>query len=135
MTALSLVLDVLERIFNQGDVDAIDTAFHPDAGIHDPGHDMHGPAELRQGLLNLRQVFPDFHFTVLQRIEDGDTVALRYQGEGTHSAEFQGIPATGKHVVYNGMIMIEVRDGRIAEFWAQPDLLGVVRQLGGRMTL
>jgi hypothetical protein len=31
------------------------------------------------------------------------------------------------------MLMVRLDEGRIAEFWAQPDLLGVLRQLGARV--
>jgi predicted ester cyclase len=101
--------------------------------IHDPGIDMHGPAELRQGLSVLLAAFPDFHFTVEQQLAEGDLVAIRYRGQGTHRATFLGIEATGKRIDYTGIILLRLQDGKIAEFWAQPDQLSVLKQLGAKI--
>jgi steroid delta-isomerase-like uncharacterized protein len=126
----ALVQRILEQAFNHGDLSAIDDGFTPDALIHDPGLELHGPGELRRGLEGLRQVFPDFHFTVLDTLAQDDKVAVRYRGEGTHRAEFLGVPATGRRVDYTGIVWVRLEEDRIAEFWAQPDQLGVLKQLG-----
>ena len=124
----------LERAFNEQDLTALDDGITPGAMIHDPGTDFRGPAELRHGLQVLFQAFPDFHFTLLDQVAEGDRVVLRYRGQGTHRGEFLGIPATGRAIDYTGMILLRMADGKIAEFWAQPDQLGLLKQLGARVT-
>jgi steroid delta-isomerase-like uncharacterized protein len=124
---------ILEQAFNYGSCDAIDTGFTPDALIHDPGLEMRGPAELRQRLIGLRTAFPDFHFVAEDHFAEGDQVAIRYRAEGTHSAQFLGIPASGKRINYTGIVILRFERGKIAEFWAQPDQLGVLKQLGARV--
>ena len=135
MTRADRLQHVLERAFNEGDFTSIDEAFTPDALLHDPGLEMRGTSELKVGLAKLRQAFPDFHFTVEDTLCDGDRVALRYRGQGTQHGEFKGIPATGRPIDYRGMLMVRFDTERIAEFWAQPDLLGVMQQLGAQMVL
>jgi predicted ester cyclase len=76
-------------------------------------------------------VFPDFLFTVEDQLGEGDLVAIRYRGEGTHRAGFLGVAATGKRVSYTGMVMLRLQHGKIAEMWANPDQLGLQKQLGG----
>ncbi|MBV9547426.1 MAG: nuclear transport factor 2 family protein [Chloroflexi bacterium] len=49
----TIVRRILEAAFNQGDLDALDAGFTPDATIHDPGQDFCGPAQLRKGLKGL----------------------------------------------------------------------------------
>jgi len=83
---------MLERIFKQG---AVDAAFHPDASIHDPGHDRHGPAELRQASSSCARS-SGLSLTALESVEEGDRVALRYQGEGAHSASSKARPCHGQ---------------------------------------
>jgi predicted ester cyclase len=129
-----VVRSILERAFNQGDLAALDEGFTSYAAIHDPGTDFRGPHQLREGLERLLTAFPDFHFTVLDQLAEGDRVAVRYRGEGTHSAEFLGIPATGRRIDYTGMILVRVEGERIDEFWAHPDQLGVLKQLGARVS-
>jgi predicted ester cyclase len=126
---------VLEDVFNHGILEAIDTGFTPDAVIHDPGLELRGPLELRKGIDGLRTAFPDFHFTMEDQLAEGDLVAVRYRGQGTQRAEFLGVPATGKHIDYTGMIIVRLHEGKIAEFWAQPDQLGLLKQLGARVSL
>ena len=124
------LLQVLERAFNAGDFDGLDDAFTADALFHDPGHEMRGTSELKVGLTMLRTAFPDFRFIPDDRLVDGDKVALRYRGQGTHRGDFKGIPATGRRVSYSGILIVRYEGDRIAEFWAQPDLLSVLQQLG-----
>jgi predicted ester cyclase len=129
-----IVRDVLERAFNQQDFAALEEGFTAEAAIHDPGMDFRGPAELRGGLESLLSAFPDFHFSVLDALAEDDRVVLRYRGRGTQRAEFLGIPATGQRIDYTGIILVRLEGQQIAEFWAQPDQLGLLKQLGARIS-
>jgi steroid delta-isomerase-like uncharacterized protein len=84
--------------------------------------------------VRLRAAFPDLQLSIQDQLAEDGRLAIRYVGQGTHQGEFLGIPATGRKVSYTGMLMVRLEDGRIAEFWAQPDLLGVLRQLGATVS-
>jgi steroid delta-isomerase-like uncharacterized protein len=128
----TLVRAALEAAFGRGELDALDTYFSSDVILHEPGQEpMRGRAELRRALQGLRTAFPDFQFSIQDQLAEDGRLAIRYVGEGTHQGEFMGIPATGRKISYTGMLIVRLDDERIAEFWAQPDLLGVLRQLGG----
>jgi steroid delta-isomerase-like uncharacterized protein len=127
---LNLFASLVEEVFHRGRLDAVDELFAPDAVIHDPGVEHRGAAALREGIRSLRDAFPDFRITAEDQIAEGDRLAVRYRGEGTHLGTWQGIPPAGKRISYTGILIVRVADGRIAEYWAQPDLLGVLRQLG-----
>ena len=133
MSNKMLVRGILERVFNARDLAALGEGFSPDAAIHDPGTDFHGPTELQHGLEHLFSAFPDFRFSVLDELAEDDRVVLRYRGQGTHRGEFLGIPSTGRRIEYTGLIMVRVQGEQIAEFWAQPDQLGLLKQLGAQM--
>lgn len=64
------------------------------------------------------------------QLAEGDLVASRYRGEGTHLGEWRGLPATGRRFSYTGILIHRLEGGRIAEFWGQSDSLGLFRQLG-----
>ena len=85
---------------------------------------------MRSGLRSLLAAFPDLHITVEDQIAEGDEVALRYRGEGTHRGEWRGIAPTGKRIRYTDILIQRFEGDKIAEFWAQPDLLGLLQQLG-----
>lgn len=91
---------------------------------------------LSPGVSGLRQVFAfaltafgDFHHEVVS-ISEGDKVASRVTGYGTHTGDFLGIPATGKQVSMSGITIHRVKDGKLAEHWAQIDALSLLQQMG-----
>ncbi len=74
--------------------------------------------------------FPDSRFTIEDVVADGDRVAVRHSLHGTHRAEFQGVPATGKPVVVNAIVILRYANGKAAELWLNADFLGLMQQLG-----
>jgi steroid delta-isomerase-like uncharacterized protein len=74
--------------------------------------------------------FSDARINIDGAIEEGDLVSSRWTITGTHDGPFQGVPATGKSVAIPGVDMSRVGDGKIAEHWAQFDLIGVMQQIG-----
>ena len=73
--------------------------------------------------------FPDSIIQIEDCIAEGDTVVTRWSLNGTHRGEFQGIPATGRAVQFNGIEFNRVRDGKFVEHVSQFDLAGLMRQL------
>ena len=99
----------------------------------------HGPAMLgevrgREGFKQLlgifRAAFPGFETEVKQLVAEGDVVAAWHTHRGRHTGEFAGVPPTGKAVEVDGLELLRVRDGRIAEFWHMDDFLGLMQQVG-----
>jgi steroid delta-isomerase-like uncharacterized protein len=129
---------VSRRLFEamtRGDLDAVDDLFTPDATVHDPGRELRGVAPIKAGLASLRAGFPDIAYTVESQIAEGDLVANRFRGEGTHTGDFRGVPASGRRFSYTGILIHRFEGGRIAEFWGQSDVLGLMQQLGAALTL
>ena len=105
--------------------------------IHDPSVTAHGlaPTPLdREGVEQfyggLWAAFPDLHITVADMVGEGDRVSWRLEVEGTHQAEFRGVPPTGRQVRFGAQYVFRFRDGRIVERWTNFDRLGVLVQLG-----
>jgi len=120
----------VEAVFHRGDLAALDRFFSPDALIVDPGVELRGPRALQPALRALLTAFPDLHITVEEEIQEGERLAIRYRGEGTHQGEWHGIRAQGRRISYTGMLMVRFHHGQIVEYRAQSDLLGVLQQLG-----
>ena len=121
---------VFADIMQGGHLHLIAALFTPDVVGHDPGQEFHGRAALTHGLASLRAAFPDLQFTVEDMVADGDTVAVRYTGQGTQQGPIWGIPPTGKRMRYTGILIWRFVAGQIAEHWAEPDRLGILQQLG-----
>ncbi len=61
-------------------------------------------------------------------------LAARFTMRGTHDGAFFGAPATGKKIEVRAMNFYRFSDGMIAEEYGQPDLLGLLQQIGALPT-
>jgi steroid delta-isomerase-like uncharacterized protein len=78
--------------------------------------------------------FPDAQITVDASISVGDLVASRWTTTGTYRGDFHGVPATGRQITMKGMDFSRIVEGKVAEHWAQFDLIGVLQQIGAMPT-
>lgn len=131
MANLATVADVLP-FWNTHDVDGVLTFYQADITWNNIAMEAtyHGHAEVGGFLSELFTAFPDLTFEVTERIAQGDRVAEKWTLRGTHSAEYIGVPATGRVVEFNGMSMVRMRDAKflVDDFYF--DVSGVMRQLG-----
>ncbi len=77
-----------------------------------------------------RLAFPDLEFIIEDMVAEGDKVVVRMPFKATHLGDFFGIPATGKQVYVEGVHILRIADGKVAEHWGSNDDLGLMRQLG-----
>ncbi|MQS15546.1 ester cyclase [Streptomyces kaniharaensis] len=126
-----LVEQIADRVWNRGDLAAVDEHFRPDFVGHLPGvAELRGPAVYRRVAAERRRALPDLRYRPLHCIGDGDRVMLRSEVLGTHLGRLGGIPPTGMRVRTTEMTIFRFEDGRVAELWQQGDDLGVLDQLG-----
>jgi steroid delta-isomerase-like uncharacterized protein len=78
----------------------------------------------------LLAAFPDSRFIIDDVIAEGDKVAVRHRLQGTHQAELQGVPATGKQVEVGGIVIFRIENGKVTEAWLNADIMGMMQQLG-----
>lgn len=124
------VRQIYEAI-SKGDLMALDHLLTADFVDHnpDPGQ-VPGLEGVKQGFTMFRTAFPDFQITLEDMIAEGDKVATRVTGRGTHKGEFQGISPTGKQVTVTGIDIIRCAGGKCVERWGAFDNLGMMQQLG-----
>ena len=72
----------------------------------------------------------DIEITIEDQIAEKTLVVTRWLFEATHSGEMMGIPASGKRLLMNGLIIHRIVDGKIVEIWGQDDEMGLMKQLG-----
>ncbi len=123
-----LVRQWLERLDRQ-DWTIYDDLIAPDAVLHSGGGLM-TVEEAKQMGKAFYSAFPDFFHEIHDLIAEGDKVVVRATDYGTHKGEFNGIPPTGKKVSLGVIAIYRIKDGKIAEFWGEYDMLGLMQQLG-----
>lgn len=77
----------------------------------------------------IRSAFSNKQFTELERIVEGNRVAIRFRMTGTQDGVFHGLPPSGASIDVEGCDLIMLRDGKIAEVRAYFDLMAVVERI------
>ncbi len=127
----TLIRDIIEEVWNKGNVEAVDRYFAPDYVDQDPlPGQAPGPEGYKQSVAAIRDAFPDLNLTLEHILSEGDQVAFHYTMRGTHQGPFMGIPPTGNPFSVSGMIFARVAEGKAAERWANLDTMGLMQQLG-----
>ena len=122
----------LDELFNKGNLDLAEELLAPDFVEHDPAmpEDLHGIEAFKQYVGGYRSAFPDIHIEVEDQVAEGDRVATRWTGTGTHQGELMGIAPTGNRAEVAGMNISRIEGGKIAESWSNYDVMGMMQQLG-----
>jgi len=127
----SLVGDIFNQAFNQGNLDIVDELVSVDSATHIPGWGV--PANrlgLKQLIVNLRAAFPDLYCTIEDEIEGQNKLAALWTLRGTHKRSFLGNQASGRLVEVQGIIFARIREGQIVEHWILIDQMIMLQQLG-----
>ena len=122
-----------EEVWNQGREETIDELFATHGigyGLGDTEAPVHGPAEIKPFVRNLRGALPDIHMKIEDSIAEGDKVTVRITVEGTHKGGQLGVAPTGRRIRIEGIVVIRIANGQLVEGWNSWDQLGLLRQIG-----
>src|SRR5271170_7148752 len=121
----------VEEVINQGKLDRGDDLVVADFVELDP---LPGQQQGREGLKEIigqiRSAFPDTQWVVDEMVAEGDKVVTRFHWTGTHQGAFLGIPATGRQVSVNGVVIDRLEDGKMADSRILMNDLSLMQQLG-----
>lgn len=132
---LALFSSIIERGFNEGDLEVLDDLVSPDFVEHQfetsgqpatPG----GTHLLGSVVEQLRRGAGDFHLEIEDAVVSGDTVWARLRATGTDTGGQLGHPPTGKPFEITVIDVARFEDGQMVEHWGVPDRLGVLLQTG-----
>jgi predicted ester cyclase len=115
--------------YQKGDYAAIRDICSPAFVEHGAGQTRSLDQTIELGKSNLA-IFSDFTIIAEHMIAEGDKVAVRYRLKVTHTGEGLGIPATGKKAETTGVEILRFENGKIAEAWAEENVLSLLMQLG-----
>jgi steroid delta-isomerase-like uncharacterized protein len=120
------------EFINTGSEKLAEELISPDAIFHVPGRPepLRGPAGYLAVIGMMRGGFPDIQWTLEEMIAEDDKVAARFTMRGTHQGSFFGVPPTGKTIAVQAMNFYRLSGGQFIEERGQPDLLGLLQQIG-----
>lgn len=125
---ITIITESGELFESTGSVDSLDPYYASDFVRH--GRRDRTFEEYKVLLADIRIGVPDMNRTVLDVLEDGDRVAVRWESTGTHLGPLFGALATGRSILARGITISRVEDGKIAEEWGSWDELSVLHDIG-----
>jgi predicted ester cyclase len=88
----------------------------------------------KKGALAMSQMFhkafPDLTLRIEKWVVQGDNVAIRAIGTGTHKGEFMGVPPTNKRHDTGVVSIVTIRNGKVVEDVTEFDALGLMTAIG-----
>ncbi|WP_299527304.1 ester cyclase [uncultured Lutibacter sp.] len=128
---LKMYETVWDDIINKGEIDKInDTNFDKKITLITEPENMVGIQGFKDYYQNFLTGFSDITFTIIDVFGQGDKIVKHWNFKGTHSGEFFGIPASGKKVDIDGVTLVKMKDGKIAQEQDFMDNLAFYEQLG-----
>jgi len=119
---------VFDEILNQGRYELFARLYARDFVKHVDLRDRTLPQEIDDARA-MRAASSDLVMTIDDMIAEGDRVAIRYTGRGTHTGPFGDMPATGRRFAITGMTVYRFTGGAVAEEWTSYNMLEILRQL------
>lgn len=126
----AVVRRMIEEVWNNRKVDAIDTFFTKDYVNHDPIDPTSGLEAYRKVVNKYLTAFPDCRIDIDETFSTGDTVVVRWRYSGTQRGQLEGLPPTGRYATGTGISICRFSGDRIREEFANWDALGLMQQLG-----
>ena len=127
----TLVRRFYEEI-DKGNFAAMDELVAEDYVDHNPPP-FPGLAPGREGLKQAFKIFweatPGYH-RIEDQIAEGDRVVTRLTSYGKHEGDLPGAPRTGNDLKMTSITIHRVERGRLAEKWAEKDVLTFLKQIG-----
>jgi steroid delta-isomerase-like uncharacterized protein len=127
-----LLMSRFTDFINTASKDMAAELISPNAIFYVPGRlePLQGPSGYLATIGMMRAGFPDIQWTLEELIAEDDKVAARFTMRGTHNGAFFGVPPSGKKIEVKAMNFYRFTDGKIVEEHGQPDLLGLLQQIG-----
>lgn len=120
-----------DEIINKGKIDQInETNFDKNITLVTSPENVVGIEDFKAYYNNYLTGFSNVTFTIVDAFGQGDKIVKHWNFKGTHTGEFFGIPATGKELNLDGVTLVKMKDGKIAQEQDFFDNLAFMQQLG-----
>ena len=128
---IKMYTHVWDEIINKGRLELFnDSNFTKDVVMHASPSDVVGIDSARAYYANYLTGFSNISFTIKEVFGQGEKLVKQWNFKGTHTGNFFGIPATGKTVSLDGVTIVRMSNGKIAEERDFFDNLEFMTQLG-----
>ncbi len=127
----SMVRQVLEEIWNKGDVSLVDEFFTEDCILYSPlaPQPIQGRENLKRWIMSVRHPICNFHMApVGHLIAEDEQVAERWKLTGRHVGFLVEMPIGGKSIQLEGSTIYRFEGSQIAEVCMCHDVASLMQQ-------
>ena len=120
------------RVWNNGELDLLDTILDEKYVNHSPGGSNippPGAVSLKPIIAAMRKGFPDLHYSINDLVITETRIVARVTMTGTLLGELWGMQPNGKKITVQQVNIEYVKNGRISEHWRLTDELTMMKQL------
>ena len=82
--------------------------------------------EHKAWLAQVHALFSESRLTIGDMVAEGDRVALHWKTAGVLRDQYEGFGSPGEHVVYSGIALLRIADGKIVDDVAYSEGFGTV---------
>ena len=128
---IKMYTQVWDDILNKGEIDKINSKYFDTniTAISSP-ENIVGLENFKAYYQNFITGFSDIEFTIVDVFGQGDKIVKHWNFKGKHTGEFFGIPATESFVDIEGVTLVKMKDGKIAQEQDFMDNAVFMQQLG-----
>jgi len=123
-----------EEVWNNKSEAAVDEMLAEDGvghGLAGPdGEQIVGPEGFKKLQRAFLTAYPDLKIVVEDTVVEGDKIAARCRVTGLHQGHGIGVAPTNQPVDFTGMLIVRVKDGKIAEAWNEFNFMEMYSQVG-----
>ena len=128
---IKMYTETWDNIVNDSNIDLINnTNFTDSITLISSPENIVGIENFKAYYKNFLTGFSDIKFTMISVFGQDDNIVKHWNFKGIHSGDFFGIPATGKTVDIDGVTLVKMKDGKIAEEQDFMDNMLFMQQLG-----
>ena len=126
-----LGLNINREIWNGRQYEKIEEYFADDfVADYSPAFVRRGRHHVRDAVERAHATFEGFREEVKTIVADDDRVVIHFTITGTHVGQWGPLPATGKAVAFDEIVIMTVRDGKVVHQAGVIDNLTALRQVG-----
>ena len=127
---LAIAKRFFNEVLNEGKFSVLDEILADDVEFSLPTEGALSGKEAVRGYVSyLRGAFSNLNFAIENEVADENKVAIRWHLTGTHSGEFNGVPASGNAIDDYGIDFIDFWGGKIKAIHVIANQLGLMNHI------
>jgi len=121
----AIIRTTVEELIEKGNLAIVEKSFENDYVAHAGEKEYTGHAFIKRFASQLRTAIPDVCAKeIIFLAEEENTIVWQRTYTGTHKADMQRIPASGKKIKWTDMVITRFSYEKIAEEWVVSELMG-----------